>query len=78
MCAAVMAMAHKLDLCFTDAVLTLEVVEQLLASSADNIASEIKQTMSRLQQGKKVEELLKLLPVSDSPLQFYPHVNQVL
>ena len=73
-----MAMAHKLDLCFTDAVLTLEVVERLLASSPDDIASEIKQTMSQLQRGKKVEELQRLLPVSESLLQFDPHVNQVL
>jgi hypothetical protein len=63
MCSAITAMAHKLDLCLTDTVLELEDVERFLGSAGD-VASEIKQRVSQLQRGKKVEELQKLLPVS--------------
>lgn len=57
-------MAERLDICLTDATLKMEDVDNLLKASVVQDPSPLQRQMVQLRQGRQVEALHKLLPVS--------------
>lgn len=66
MCSAVIAMMEKLELCLTDVVLKMQVVDDLLKVFKDKPAqghATLEQEISQLRQCKRVKDLNILFPV---------------
>lgn len=57
-------MSNKLQLCFTDILLSLEVVNNLFQDPSPVSARNLREQMGRLRNQKVVKELYVLLPVS--------------